>query len=198
MECSICGITDKETRIINSPKYGCLCRKHYLRVYKGRNIERSIYDPNDYVLYDSYAEIILRDKNGYECDRAIIDLDDVEKCKKFKWHIRHNKHTDYAVSSEPNKRRFLHQLIMDYYDPDMDVDHINRNGLDNRKSNLRIVTHGKNITNQGEGTGVKKVPSGNYQAVITKDAKPIYLGTFNSFSEACAARRAAEEIYFSA
>lgn len=30
MECSYCGISDKETRIINSKKYGILCRKHYL------------------------------------------------------------------------------------------------------------------------------------------------------------------------
>lgn len=196
MECSICGITDQDTRIINSKKYGCLCRKHYLRAYKGKNIDRSIYDPNDYIIYESYAEIILRDKNCEECGRAIIDLEDVEKCKQFKWHIRRAPNTNYAVSSEYPKRRFLHQLIMNYYDLDMDIDHINRNGLDNRKSNLRIISHSKNITNQGRGTGVKQVPSGNFQAIITKDAKPIYLGTFNSFDEACDARKIAEELYF--
>ena len=80
MKCDICGVSDKDTRIINSSKYGCLCRKHYLRKYKGKNIERSKYDMNEYVIYDSYAEIILYDNNNNEVGRAIIDLDDIEKC----------------------------------------------------------------------------------------------------------------------
>lgn len=107
MKCEICGVSDKETRIINSKKYGCLCRKHYLRKYKGKNIERSIYDPNEYILYDNYAEIVLYDKNGIESGRAIIDLDDVERCKKYKWHIRKTKNTNYVVNNT-TKRFFLH------------------------------------------------------------------------------------------
>ena len=195
MECEICGITDKETRIINSKKYGCLCRKHYLRVYKNKRIDYSIYDPNDYIICDDHAEIVLRDKNCDECARAIIDLEDVEKCKTKKWHLKKNKNIEYAMSSDAVDRIFLHRFILDYYDHDRDVDHINRNGLDNRKSNLRIVSHGKNITNQGEGTGIREVPSGNYQSKIMKDYKPIYLGTFSNYYDALMARLAAEEAY---
>lgn len=194
MVCEICGASDSNTRIINSIKYGCLCRKHYLRKYKDRNIERSIYDQNTYVIHGEYAEIILYDKNGIECGRAIIDSDDVEKCKKYKWHIKNDGRNKYAISNG-SKRVFLHRLIMNYYDTGMDIDHINRNGLDNRKSNLRIVTRSRNIMNQDETNGIKIAPSGNYQVAIGKDYKTIYIGTYNSFEEAYIARKEAEEKY---
>lgn len=67
--------------------------------------------------------------------------------------------------------------------------------LYNRKSNLRIVSHGKNITNQGDGTGVRLVPSGNYQAIIMKNGKGIYLGTYYNYEDAYDARKQAEELY---
>lgn len=194
MVCEICGASDKDTRIINSTKYGCLCRKHYLRKYKGKNIERSIYDPNTFVLYDTYAEIILYDRNGVECGRAIIDIDDVDKCKQYKWHMKIDRKNNYAISNGSN-RVFLHRLVMDYYDTKMDIDHINRNGLDNRKSNLRIVTRSVNMMNQDETNGIKKVPSGNYQVSIGKDYKTNYIGTYSSFEEAYIARKNAEAQY---
>lgn len=194
MKCEICGVTDKETRIINSKKYGCLCRKHYLRKYKGKNIERSIYDPNEYILHEDYAEIVLYDKNGNESGRAIIDLDDVERCKKYKWHIRKTKNTSYVVNNTV-KRFFLHQYIMSYYELEKDIDHINRNGLDNRKANLRIVSHSRNMMNQGEETGIKKVPSGRYQVTIWRNYQMYYLGTYDTFDEAYSARKKAEMQY---
>ena len=195
MECSICGITDKDTRIIDSPKYGCLCRKHYLRIYKGKNVKRSIYDPNEFILHDDYAEIVMYDKDFKERARALIDLEDVEKCKQHKWHVKKGINTDYAISGDTENRILLHRLVLNYHDYDKVIDHINRNGLDNRKSNLRLVSQSRNIMNQGYGTGVKQVPSGNYQAIITRNYKPIYLGTFFSFEDALAARHTAEESF---
>lgn len=84
---------------------------------------------------------------------------------------------------------------MNYYELDKDVDHINRNGLDNRKSNLRIVSHSKNLMNQGEKTGIKKVPSGKYQVTIWRNYQMYYLGTYDTFDEAYSVRKKAEEIY---
>ena len=202
MKCDICGVSDKETRIINSSKYGCLCRKHYLRKYKGKNIERSKYDINEYVIYDSYAEIILYDNNNNEVGRAIIDLDDIEKCKQYKWHIKKDIKTNYVIGrrivktkEDDYKKKFIHRVILDYFNTENDIDHINHNGLDNRKSNLRIITRSKNILNQRKICGIKKVPSGKYQVAICKNYKTIYIGTYDSFEKAYEARKNAELKY---
>ena len=73
-----------------------------------------------------------------------------------------------------------------YYGED-DIDHIDNNGLNNCKYNLRIISHSLNLTNQhNSNNGVKKVPSGRYQAHITLNGKSIYLGTFDTFEEAYA------------
>ena len=78
----------------------------------------------------------------------------------------------------------MHRVILEYKG-DKDVDHIDNNGLNNRKTNLRIITHSLNIINQHrESKGTKKTPSGKYQSYITIDNKTIYLGTFDTYEEA--------------
>lgn len=184
MECSYCGITDKETRIINSKKYGVLCRKHYLQMYKHGEIKRTIYDKNEIIIHDNYAEIILRNKEQEIVDSALIDIEDIDKVKNFKWHIKKSINTDYAVYNDNGHSIFMHRIILNYNGND-DVDHINHNGLDNRKSNLRVISHSLNIMNQhNESNGVKKTPGGKYQAHIMINGQTIYLGTFETFEEA--------------
>lgn len=189
MQCEYCGITDKETRIINSKKYGTLCRKHYLQKYRHNIIFKTIYDPNDIIYHEDYAEIVLRDNDGNIISYAKIDNDDINKAMQYKWHIKEGLHTNYVMTHiNDNKKIFLHRLILGY-DGDLDIDHINHDGLDNRKCNLRIVTHSLNAMNQyNDDNGIKLVPSGNYQATIMVNGKSIYLGTFSSFQEAKEAR----------
>ena len=91
-----------------------------------------------------------------------------------------------SVKGQINKKIHLHRFIMDY-EGDLDIDHINMNGLDNRKSNLRIVTHAENKANNNM-PGVKLVPSGKYQACCCRNYKTIYIGTYNTFDEAVKAR----------
>jgi hypothetical protein len=95
------------------------------------------------------------------------------------------------------------------YLPESDVDHINRNKFDNRKSNLRSVSRSINCQN----THKRKNVSSNYKGVswksshncwvcsITKNRKTKFLGHFKTEEEAAAAsvgvkprkRRAARE-----
>ena len=81
----------------------------------------------------------------------------------------------------------MHRIVLNYFGK-LEIDHINLNGLDNRKSNLRIVTRSENASNN-RGIGVKQVPSGNWQAVVCRDYKTIYIGTFSSKEEAIEARK---------
>jgi len=195
MKCDYCEKTDVDCRIktIKGIHY---CPTHLSRHYRGQPMEmRSIYDPNDIVVCYDYAEIILRDRKCQEIARAMIDLEDVGRCKQYKWHLRKTQgNTDYVIASLPNNKKLhLHKFVMEC-DESEEIDHINMDGLDNRKENLRVVTHSRNKANN-QALGVKKVPSGRYQASFCRNYKTIYIGTFDTEDEALNARRRFIEEY---
>ena len=133
-------------------------------------------------MYNSKGEVI-----GF----TLIDIDDLDKVKDYRIGLSGG---GYARITVDGKRMFLHNYLVDY---DM-VDHINRNKLDNRKCNLRPTDKSKNAINIDRGlyNGIRKVPSGNFQAFITVDYDTIYLGTFNTKEEALFSRYNAEVLYF--
>ena len=118
------------------------CSKHYMqyRTY-GHILKRTNFDSNEIIEYDDYAEIIIYNKNNIEVGRAIIDIDDINRVKDYKWHI------DGRGYIRNDKIGFLHRLIINCPD-DMVVDHINNNPLDNRKCNLRICSQQQNSMNK--------------------------------------------------
>lgn len=69
---------------------------------------------------------------------AKVDNEDFEVVKDFNWCLSKN---GYAFS---NIGGYMHRLIMNP-PKDMEVDHIDRNKLDNRRYNLRICTHIENM-----------------------------------------------------
>lgn len=95
---------------------------------------------------------------------TIIDEEDYPKlCSKkgelYKWvNLCPNKRSRTTYASrmaydffdgskvKVRKRVLLHRILIDCPNG-MVIDHINRDGLDNRKSNLRIVTHAENLLN---------------------------------------------------
>lgn len=169
-----------------------LCSKHRSQWYRHHCFnDDTIYAPNQYDIFDDHAEIVLKNSKHEEIGRAIIDLDDVEKCKSYKWHLRKR---NYVIATIPNgtktsnEKIHLHRLISGYYGSDLFVDHINRNPLDNRKNNLRIVNSQTNLTNNA-GTGVIRVRSGRFQARVMRHYKSIYIGTYDTYEEALQARQ---------
>ena len=76
----------------------------------------------------------------------------------------------------------------------MEVDHINHNKLDNRKSNLRICTHQQNCMNVSDNVkGIHYDKSRNKWMAHIKGKN---LGRFNTKEEAIEARKQAEMDYF--
>lgn len=191
--CKICG------RKVNKLECG-MCRKHYRQFKKFGycldNNPRTIKDPNEIIIYEDYAEIVMYDKNCNENGRAIIDLDDVEKIKDYKWSINHG-----YVNTFPNIR--LHRLITNCSE-DKVVDHINHNKLDNRKSNLRICSQHQNMMNKIKQNNNKSGYTGVYwsneksrwYAQITVNKNTINLGYFNTKEDAIYSRKQAEIKYF--
>lgn len=72
--------------------------------------------------------------------KAIVDDEDVMKVILFDWHVFKCDNTNYARRSNAYGIILMHRLLLNLTDPKFDADHINHNGLDNRKENLRIVT----------------------------------------------------------
>ena len=103
------------------------------------------------------------------------------------------------VRVKPNKQ-FFHRLITSAPNGKV-VDHINRNTLDNRRENLRLVTIQENLWNQKRPnnktgyTGVAITYNGNYSAQIKVNYKKIHLGIFKTVEKALEARKKAEKKY---
>lgn len=112
--------------------------------------------------------------------RAIVDNIDYDNLSKYKWfyHNRGNVYTGYARKSNG----FMHRIIMDCPKGSV-IDHVNGNGLDNRRSNLRICTQSENMMNRGVTRKSKSGYKGVFDtrrrgfiAVIKYKGKLIYLG----------------------
>lgn len=100
---------------------------------------------------DSNVKIIpiLSKTHGYHS--IILDKDDYDLCKVRSWHLSKAPNTFYALTDVflDNGRRTtvqIHQMIMKPK-PGFVVDHINGNGLDNRRCNLRVTTMKMNSRN---------------------------------------------------
>lgn len=76
---------------------------------------------------------------------VLIDEEDIEKVESYKWYINvpQNARTLYVANDKLGK---LHRYLMKA-PKNLVVDHINRNGLDNRKENLRLTTASMNSRN---------------------------------------------------
>lgn len=107
----------------------------------------------------------LKAKYGKESVTFLIDDEDLEKIKGMKFWVDVNQghhKTSYVRMNIGGQKFRLHRVLMDAKKGEM-VDHINGNGLDNRKSNLRICTNGQNQVNQN----LKKNNSTRVQGSLT-------------------------------
>ncbi len=87
---------------------------------------------------------------------AIVDPDDYQKLNADSWQLYNNHNCKYyAARIDECKIIFMHRVIMNN-PKNLVVDHINREGLDNRKSNLRIATRSQNNCNRRIKKGVSK------------------------------------------
>ncbi|WDS60638.1 hypothetical protein BC7_00041 [Bacillus phage BC-7] len=118
-------------------------------------------------------EIVNRRKDKFK-----VILDDDFECDS-KIYI----HGNYAATYKDGKRILLHRLIMG--NPvGYEIDHINRNKLDNRKENLRVCTKSENMHNRGfKGITFNKACN-QYVARITVNGIRVYLGKFDTELEA--------------
>lgn len=132
---------------------------------------------------DGTASLILT--NGYV---ATIDSADIDLVSGRNWFVAiSGDGRPYVSSKVPRSRRrvFLHRFLLNPPDG-MVVDHRNGNGLDNRRSNIRICTQAENVRNNrgvaGKTSQFKGVSfwNGWWIATITSHGKQIRIGQFST------------------
>jgi len=79
---------------------------------------------------------------------SLVDDGDYERINQYRWYAQKSGNVFYAARGLPNRGGgiYMHQDIISTKKGEM-TDHINGNGLDNRRKNLRIVTHRENLQN---------------------------------------------------
>ena len=152
--------------------------------------------------------------------RTIIDLEDAaivlrknqyryQKSSKVKWHAKKHGQTFYAKANvllEDGRWSgvYMHRLILGLKPKDrISVDHINGDGLDNRKENLRRCNQSMNIANSRKKKGTSEFKgvsfhksAGKWRSHITFNYKQINLGLFHSETEAAEAyNKKAKELF---
>lgn len=97
----------------------------------------------------------------------------------------------YAYFKLKGKQIKLHRYLMGISDPKIQIDHINKEPLDNRILNLRKCSNKQNCRNRGNRKnskipykGVTKTKEGNYMARIQVDGIRLCLGRFDTPEEA--------------
>ena len=172
---------------------GGYCRNHYRSFCKYGEIRHTVSQLNRFILLSKVALVELYNRTGEFQALAFIDKEDYEKCKKYRWGLNGY---GYVKNHDVG---FLHHFVGGR-NKNLDTDHINRNKLDNRKCNLRIVTRSKNVLN-------KEIPKSNvsgvigvswrecrkkWTAYIDINRKRKILGLFKLFEDAVTARKLAE------
>jgi len=135
---------------------------------------------------------------------TIVDDKDYAELVQYNWHVIMIDRIQYAERKEGKKNIRIHRQIMNPTKTNV-VDHINGNGLDNRRSNLRICTpnqnrcnvHAKDSTKTSIYLGVCWDKRDEiWKAQIQKNGKKINLGNYKAEREAAIAYNLAARVLF--
>jgi len=192
-------IVDGCDKIACGKKY---CIKHYKQMIRyGRILKRTRFDPNEFIEDGDICRIFLYNKNGEKQAEAVIDIEDMERCKTMKWRLSDDR---YVCGG--NKNIYLHNFILNRKVNMKNItDHWDHDKLNNRKYNLRPCNKSQNGANMiKKRTDTTSLFKGVYwekrrkrwNARITKNSKSIYLGSFIDETDAAIAYNDASKIYF--
>lgn len=189
--CPVCG------RVHTSKTKGNLCKKHLQQLKKYGEFKdhnpRNKFDPNEIRIKGEVAELDVYDLSGNVIKTFKFDSEDYDLVSKYKWNLGAD---GYCRSGSSSIR--LHRLVLGVKEG-CQVDHINLDITDNRKSNLRVCDNSLNQANKHGynkfGTkGVEQHNNGKWSAHVRREGKQYHSPVFLTKEEACFARYLLEQI----
>jgi hypothetical protein len=142
-----------------------------IEIMRRVNIKNRVFDLGEH----SVIEVYNRGHQKYFY--VFIDTEDLELVKSTARSITAyaNFHSNYCTISRKDTKKLqpLHRLIMNTPDG-MVVDHINHNGLDNRKKNLRNCTKSENAKNKRFGYKNKLHWSNEFETIYENQLKEVW------------------------
>lgn len=129
---------------------------------------------------------------------AKVDDDDFVKLSNFTWYASKNRKyyaRRHQMINGKKSKVYMHREIMEVTEPELFVDHIDGDGLNNTRANLRVASHSENLANvpKRNGTSSKfrgvnyKKSTGKWQVQIQHNNKLYWVGSFDSEIEAAKA-----------
>lgn len=175
------------------------CHRHYKQIKRnGRILERTRYDPNEFIKCSDCVKIITYDRHCKPKNKFTVDLDRIEEVKKYKWF---NDGNGYLATLINGKIKYYHRMI---FPKAKYVDHKDGDTKNNKIENLRPCENYQNSSNRAVSsknksgrigiTWHKKI--GKWQAQICIKRQAIHLGHFDDLQDAIKARKQAEQKYF--
>jgi len=141
-----------------------------------------------------FIRIPLHARSGDIKGYALVSAEDADKVQDHRWHMNTDGYAVRNIPIDNGKQRIVSMartvLGLEYGDR-READHISRDKLDNRRSNLRIVTHAQNMQNQGSRKGYSRYRGVSFNkekrkwtAYCQVDGKMNYLGAYDTEEQA--------------
>ena len=198
--CPVCG------KLHTNPSSD-MCYKHYLQIEKYGKImcsnSRTVFDKNEVRILDTYGEVDTYDQFGNVLKTFKFDIEDLPTIYAHKWQCvikGKNIKSYYLITTEHKQRIYFHRLILG--NPIGEIDHINIDSTDNRKSNLRVSNRHQQVCNtrkresaslyKGVYKSVSRFPA-CWHAELQANGKRYYSNWYKTEAEAIFARYIMEQ-----
>jgi len=194
-KCEICQ--KKDNRICYYKKCNkYLCDKHYIQFKRnGKFLKRTQFDKNNILISGKYCEMDLYNWRNELIATTVFDKKYLLEVKKYKWNLSN------GYVRNVKSKISLHELIMKKR-VGYEIDHIDRNPLNNKNNNLRMVTRSQNNMNRSiQKNNISGIVGigwyyNRWVTSIKRNNKSIYLGRFKNLKDAISVRQKAEKEYF--